>query len=1010
MNIIQKKYWLFLLLFILLIAAALFLLRPKSSPTVSDKPMFVDQAAPIDFRRSESVPKESKAVPKKPLIDIAPYKNIVMTLKSDEAIPKKTLINVVPIKFTVKSYREISLRDGDALEPRVSPDGSRIVFVKRKESKNKIFIADLLDNKTLLLELGLDDYLNPSWNADGTKIVFSGMKSSIFEIYTYDLKNKKLSQVTNSSRRKKYWPRFSPYMFDENYRIAYVSEEKGRKDIWWVRESGEYDQPITLPAENIEEIKNTPYWKNAGFSNFITKGGDAPEWSPSGNILIYKTERHKYSALAYSYSGWWWETSIYVPSAKGILSWAPNQSSFLEYDFFGKKSYVYPRDTLNKKELLKGRVLTSSPSFFPDGKGLAYTYEKDGKSILAMEPYEDPLGDVVNLWMYPYSKSQKDRLLNNQLLFLSTKYEQIYSLYETESYERDPDQHMKPYLVTSDAVLETFYATFSALLDYVERVEFANALQEFASKGLKVAKEKKVSRDVENLFLVGVLLLKPDTLKNIPPEIQVVAESIQAASGSGSPLFGKRIEYNDFFIRGKYEKSKDLQPYFRVLKWFQTFKFNLEREQERAWVSEILEVVSTPEVYQSIERINLLIREIIGESRNYGPLTLKEWQGKGALPVIKPSLPWIQELRNIFTLLPSIYTLDAFIFDELITHTERSETVGSREHPRLLPVGMDIMAAFASGEARKILIEELKEGRFENYERRLNEVARKMKQFSQTVWDQNIYQTWLDTLNTLIKDPPDRSPEFTKTKGWKRKQLNTALGSWVNLRYETIGWVEQVAAESGEGGYERLNIGLPRGYVEPNPMFFKKLDDGFQRMCEKFRQVIKNPELNDAVVERINKYRKHLNALEVIARKEIDKEMLTDEEYGEIFYIGRTIEHFILVMNSLNTQQDEGGGLRNFDSIRKIVDVQVNPSGARLYEALGFVNEINVAVPYYGRKQIVKGPIYSYYEFVSPELLDSERWRRMDKPKLPVWIEGYYDGEPPPWPELPASPNPSPKE
>ena len=966
MNIIQKRYWPIMLLFVLVVIATLFLLRLKLSPTVSDQPISVSQTTPSDSRESET-------------------------------IPKQPFINVVPVKFWVRSYREIPLPDGDASEPRVSPDGSRIVFIKRADSKNKISIAELSDNKTLSLELGLDDYLNPSWNADGTKIVFSGMKGGVFEIYTYDLKNKKLSQVTNSSARKKYWPRFSPYTFDENYRIAYVSEEKGRKDIWWVRESGEHDQPITLPAEKIEENKNTPYWKNTDFSNFIMKGGDVPEWSPSGDTLIYKIEGNHYKALAYSYHHWWRETSIPVPSSKGILSWAPNQSSFLEYDFLQKKSYVVPRDSLNKRDVLKGKALTSSPTFFPDGKGLAFTYNKDGKRILAIEPYDDPLGDVVNLWMYPYSKSQRDKLIMNHLLFFNAKHEQIYGLYETEPYKRDPNEHAKSYLVTSDAVLETFYAAFSALLDHIERQEFVNALQEFVSKGLEVTQEKKVSRDVENLFLTGLLLLKPDAVKNIPHEIQDVIERIHKASGIGKPLFGKEIVYGDFFIRGKYEKSKDLQPYFRTLKWFQTFKFDLKDENDRKYVSQILKVTTSPKVYPSIERINLLIKEVIGESRNYGPLTLKELQEKGALPEIKPNLPWIQQLQDIFTLLPSIYTLDAFVFDELVTHLRRPETVGTQENPRLLPVGMDIMAAFGSGEAKTILIEELKEGRFANYEKRLDEVARRIKQFSQNVWDQNIYHNWLDTLSILIKDPPERSPEFTKTKAWKRKQLNTALGSWVNLRYETIGWVEQVAAESGEGGYERLNIGMPRGYVEPNPLFFKSLSKGFERMSDKFKQIIKNPELKNAVMERVNNYRKHLKVLEVIAQKELDNETLTDEEYGEILCIGRTVEHFILLMNSLNTQQDEGGGLKNPDSIRKIVDVQMDPTNyARLYEALGFVHEINVMVPYYGRKEIVKGPIYSYYEFVSPELLDSQKWRQMDKPKLPVWIEGYYDGEPPP--------------
>ncbi len=248
-------------------------------------------------------------------------------------------------------------------------------------------------------------------------------------------------------------------------------------------------------------------------------------------------------------------------------------------------------------------------------------------------------------------------------------------------------------------------------------------------------------------------------------------------------------------------------------------------------------------------------------------------------------------------------------------------------------------------------------------------------------------------LATLVRNPDDKSPAFSRSKAWQRKQLNTALGSWVNLRYETIAYVEQVAAEAGEGGYERLNVGMPRGYVEPNPEFFHKLDDGFGRIAAQFAQVVRDPGMKKGVAERIGDYQRHLQSLERIARKELENAPLTDEEYGEILYIGRTIEHFMLLMNSMGGEKDEGA-LKNPDSIRKIVDVQVNPqNNAKLYEALGFVNEINVAVPFYGRREIVKGPVYSYYEFQSPEQLNSEKWRKSGKQPLPVWIRDYYDGK-----------------
>ena len=52
-------------------------------------------------------------------------------------------------------------------------------------------------------------------------------------------------------------------------------------------------------------------------------------------------------------------------------------------------------------------------------------------------------------------------------------------------------------------------------------------------------------------------------------------------------------------------------------------------------------------------------------------------------------------------------------------------------------------------------------------------------------------------------------------------------------------------------------------------------------------------------------------------------------------------------------------------------------AGIRLYEALGPSNEINVAVPFYGRRQIVKGSVYSYYEFESKDQIDSKKWQEM---------------------------------
>jgi hypothetical protein len=157
--------------------------------------------------------------------------------------------------------------------------------------------------------------------------------------------------------------------------------------------------------------------------------------------------------------------------------------------------------------------------------------------------------------------------------------------------------------------------------------------------------------------------------------------------------------------------------------------------------------------------------------------------------------------------------------------------------------------------------------------------------------------------------------------------------------------------------------------------------------------VIVKPELKNTVKGTIDGFRKHLTILETMAQKELDGKPLSDDEYTEILDIGGTIEHFIILMGSLDSVKEDYP-TKNPDPIRKIVDVQKDKKNEiRLYEALGYANEINVAVPFYGRRQLVKGPVYSYYEFTSPENLDSAAWRKIKNPVKPIWLKDLYLGK-----------------
>lgn len=913
------------------------------------------------------------------------------------APPKEEFIGVVPITFHVGAVQTFDLNGEEAFAPQVSPDGRRIVVVLKSQGHTRLGVVELPEGRVARLDLGLDDYADPSWSADGTRIVFAGTRQGVSEIYLCTATGEKLQQLTNDPARRKSWPRCSPHPFGDAdgryFRIAYASEESNRRDLWWVRDSGEYDQPITVSPQRADTFKNLPYWQkhsDVGVPDPITIGGEAPEWSPSGNLLLYRTPQG-FALLSYSYYDWWWRTSLPLPSTTNdLLSWSPNQSAYLA-SLPGKHGATLISRSEHKATPLLGQYLLTSPAvFFPDGRGLALTSQIDNRSQLTIVPYDDPLGDVSNLWMYPLDGGQRKQLAKNELVLRVGDKEQIYNLYDEEAYRID-DQ-ARPYLVTSDAVLETYYAAFSSLYAVTERARLATVLKEFASAGVESAHQLHSPPDVETYFAVGMALLEPRRSATSSAEVRRELDKIIGAQGDSPSLFGTVISFSDFFVRGKYERDADLQGLFRALKWFQAFSFKLDRPEERPHIAELLRVTQSPKVHTALENLAKIYGTLIGESRYVTPLNLQELPASGSLPNISVTLPW-GELVPVFRVFPPLYTLDAWIFNELITHTDQQATVGTPGNPRFFPRGLDIPAAFGSTEARRILLEELDEGRFERYAETLDATVQKIQQFSSGKSQGSHYQDWLSLLAALVAEPAPNSPSFVKTAAWRRKNLNTALGSWVNLRYETIAMIEQVAAEAGEGGYEVLYIGKPRGYVEPNPEFFDRLDQAFARIAESFAASGIEAQLNAGVQEEIAGYRRHMQVMAGIARKELANQPLSDEENAEILHIGRTIEHFMLLIGSASGSDDDHA-LRNPEPVAKIVDVQRHPvTNDRLYVALGKVDEVNVAVPYFGRRQIVRGPIYTYYEFISGQQLDNTIWRQMPSPKRPSWLAPYYVGD-----------------
>jgi hypothetical protein len=195
----------------------------------------------------------------------------------------------------------------------------------------------------------------------------------------------------------------------------------------------------------------------------------------------------------------------------------------------------------------------------------------------------------------------------------------------------------------------------------------------------------------------------------------------------------------------------------------------------------------------------------------------------------------------------------------------------------------------------------------------------------------------------------------------------------------------------------------PRGYVEPVPHFYARL----AALTAMTREgLAERGMLDERDSESLQRLEDLVNALQVMAEKELRGEPLTEEEYTTIRYYGGTLEE--LTMAASDAEDGEPGGNLYMDEEPQaavIADVATDPDNEAghvvLEEAVGRINELHAVVPIIESDgaislQVVKGGVFAYYEFVWPanDRLTDEAWRAMldegAAPDPPTWTGSFF--------------------
>jgi hypothetical protein len=249
-------------------------------------------------------------------------------------------------------------------------------------------------------------------------------------------------------------------------------------------------------------------------------------------------------------------------------------------------------------------------------------------------------------------------------------------------------------------------------------------------------------------------------------------------------------------------------------------------------------------------------------------------------------------------------------------------------------------------------------------------LAAEFSAYAANVWTQNMYWNWLDALRIILGKYGDGYPFFMKTADWQKKNLGTALGSYTELKHDTLLYAKQSYAEMGGGGGDNPKLPpVPKGYVEPDLAFWNKIIK-LSSLTQK--GLAERGMLPDGYEAKFNEFEQTATFCLVLAGKELQNKKISDDDFENLRTV--TIYSFNDIIQplegSIPSTKDRRAGI--------IADIHTDvPDGQILYEATGKPNLIFVAIKDVNGTRLTVGAAYNHYEFTAPleNRLTDEDWQ-----------------------------------
>ena len=490
-----------------------------------------------------------------------------------------------------------------------------------------------------------------------------------------------------------------------------------------------------------------------------------------------------------------------------------------------------------------------------------------------------------------------------------------------------------PLFISTDAILHSLHFSYDKILKDVELGYIIPKLTDILNKlqqqipvlKAQYAAQPQMTNSLEDVDLyIGMAnhLLTDEsgfTFNKNVAKVDSLLEMIKALGMQQVLLFSEHSRMYDFSqlkVRGHYtdDRNPELGKYFQSMMWLGRTEFYLippradtsssdsqtKNDIQRQIIDALLisKLMNLAGVQTSFDEIDGIIEFFVGKSDNVTLNNLVYLQDK--VQITDPSdlldTNKVNDFQNelkknefayqrilsqvlvnngsdsivpasAFLLLGQRFIVDSYVFSQVVY--DRINYNGSFIR-RMLPQSLDVLFALGNDASAQLLQNELEKY---HYSTNLASLRYLTDAYSDEFWNSSMYNSWLNTIRTL-NPPKDRGqlPSFMQTAAYWQSKMNTQLASWAQLRHDNLLYAKQ--------SYTGVPLcSFPYVYVEPFPAFYNNLKSYASISLQKFQSAsFGKGYYKEFVISYFNDLLAISDTLEIIAQKELNKEILSDAE------------------------------------------------------------------------------------------------------------------------------------